>query len=47
VEVRLDERFGKAARRPTRVAEVRALTFDVSSGDVANLHFQEGKQMPF
>jgi ferric-dicitrate binding protein FerR (iron transport regulator) len=47
VEVRLDPRFGEAARRPTRVAEVRALTFDIASGDVANLQFQEGKQMPF
>jgi hypothetical protein len=47
VEVRLDERFGEAARRPTRVAQVRALTFDVSKGDVANLHFEEGKKPPF
>jgi hypothetical protein len=47
VEVQLDERFGAAARRPARVAEVRALKFDVASGDVANLHFQEGKRMPF
>jgi hypothetical protein len=47
VEVRLDQRFGEAARRPARVAEVRAVTFDVATGDVTNLHFQEGKQMPF
>jgi hypothetical protein len=40
-------RFGQAARRPTRVAAVRALSFDVKSGDVENLHFQEGKQLPF
>jgi hypothetical protein len=47
VEVQLDRRFGQAARRPTRVAAVRALSFNVKSGDVENLHFQEGKQMPF
>jgi hypothetical protein len=47
VELQLDERFGKTARQPARVAEVRAVSFDVASGDVANLEFQEGKQMPF
>jgi hypothetical protein len=43
----LDERFGEAAQQPLRVAEVRAVSFDVESGDVAALHFQEGKKMPF
>jgi anti-sigma factor RsiW len=47
VEVQLDQRFGKAARQPARIAEVLAITFDVRSGDIAPLHFQEGKQMPF
>jgi hypothetical protein len=47
VEVKLNERFGKPARRPARIAEVRAVTFDVKNGDVETLHFEEGKQMPF
>jgi hypothetical protein len=47
VEVQLNERFGKAARHPVRVAEVTARSFDVESGDIDTLHFQEGKQMPF
>jgi hypothetical protein len=47
VELQLDERFGDAAQRPLRVAEVRAVSFDVESGDVAPLHFEEGKLMPF
>jgi len=47
VEVRLDERFGSAARHPVRVADVQAVSFDVKSDDVGPLHFQEGKQMPF
>jgi hypothetical protein len=47
VEVRLDERFGSAAKRPARIAEVRAVTFDVTKGDVETLPFKEGKEMPF
>jgi ferric-dicitrate binding protein FerR (iron transport regulator) len=45
VELRLDERFGN--QRPLRVTEVRAVHFDIKSGDVETLHFEEGKQMPF
>jgi hypothetical protein len=29
------------------VAEVRAVSFDIKSGDVKAVEFQEGKQMPF
>jgi ferric-dicitrate binding protein FerR (iron transport regulator) len=47
VELQLDERFGDAARQPVRVAEVRAVTFDTDSGEVAVKQFQVGKQMPF
>jgi ferric-dicitrate binding protein FerR (iron transport regulator) len=47
VEVRLDQRFGKAAQRPARIAEVIAVTFDVKSGDIVKFPFEEGKQMPF
>jgi len=47
VELQLDQRFGDAAERPLRVAEVRAVSFEVESGDVAPLHFEEGKKMPF
>jgi ferric-dicitrate binding protein FerR (iron transport regulator) len=47
VELQLDERFGAAVHQPLRVAEVRAYKFDVESGDVEPLEFQEGKQMPF
>jgi ferric-dicitrate binding protein FerR (iron transport regulator) len=47
VELRLDERFGNSAQQPVRVAEVRALTFAVESGEVAVKQFEEGKQMPF
>jgi hypothetical protein len=47
VELRLDERFGEAAERPLRVAEVRAVSFDVQTGDVGAMHFEEGKAMPF
>jgi ferric-dicitrate binding protein FerR (iron transport regulator) len=47
VEVRLNERFGNAAQRPARIAEVLAVKFDVESGDIEKLPFEEGKQMPF
>jgi ferric-dicitrate binding protein FerR (iron transport regulator) len=47
VELHLDERFGKAAKRPARIAEVRAVSFDVKSGDIETMHFEEGKDMPF
>ncbi|HJQ82287.1 MAG TPA: hypothetical protein VJ828_20160 [Lacipirellulaceae bacterium] len=47
VELQLDERFGEAVNQPLRVAEVHAVTFDIESGDVAKLEFEEGKQMPF
>lgn len=47
MELQLDERFGAAVHQPLRIAEVRAVTFDVESGDVAPLDFEEGKQMPF
>ncbi len=47
VELQLDERFGDAVHQPLRVAEVRAVSFDIKSGDVETLEFQEGKQMPF
>jgi hypothetical protein len=47
VEVRVDERFGKAAKRPARIADVRAVSFDVKSGDIETFEFQAGKQMPF
>jgi FecR protein len=47
VELQLDKRFGEAVGHPLRVAEVHAVTFDVQSGDVAAIDFQEGRQMPF
>jgi FecR protein len=47
VELQLDARFGEAVNQPLRVAEVHAVTFDIESGDVAKLEFEEGKQMPF
>jgi hypothetical protein len=47
VELQLDERFGDAVHQPLRVAEVRAVSFDIKSGDVKAVEFQEGKQMPF
>jgi hypothetical protein len=47
VELQLDERFGDAVHQPLRVAEVRAVSFDIKSGDVETVEFQEGKQMPF
>jgi ferric-dicitrate binding protein FerR (iron transport regulator) len=47
VEVRIDKRFGKMAQRPAYIAEVHAVSFDIKTGDVEKLHFQEGKQMPF
>ena len=47
VELQLDERFGEAAHQPLRVPEVRAYSFDVEVGNVAPMHFQEGKDMPF
>jgi hypothetical protein len=47
VELQLDERFGAAVHQPLRVAEVRAVSFDIKSGDVKVVEFQEGKQMPF
>jgi RNA polymerase sigma-70 factor (ECF subfamily) len=30
-----------------RVAQVHALSFDVNSGDVAPMNFEQGKSMPF
>jgi hypothetical protein len=47
VELQLDERFGAAAHQPVRVAQVHALSFDVSSGDVAPMKFAQGTSMPF
>jgi ferric-dicitrate binding protein FerR (iron transport regulator) len=49
VEVGLDKRFGTAANRPVRIAEVRAVTFDIDSDsrDVEAMPFPEGMQMPF
>jgi ferric-dicitrate binding protein FerR (iron transport regulator) len=47
VELQLDERFGESASQPVRVAEVRAVLFDVATGEVAVKQFEEGKQMPF
>jgi hypothetical protein len=47
VELQLDKRFGEAVNQPLRVAEVHAVKFDIESGDVAKLEFEEGKQMPF
>jgi hypothetical protein len=47
IELQLDKRFGKAAQQPVRVAEIHAVSFDVQSGDVARMHFEEGKKMPF
>jgi ferric-dicitrate binding protein FerR (iron transport regulator) len=47
VEVRVDERFGKAAQIPAWVAEVQAVEFNIKSADIQKLHFEEGKTMPF
>jgi hypothetical protein len=47
VDVRLNERFGKAAEAPVHVAEIHAVSFNTDLGDVAPMHFQEGKEMPF
>ena len=47
VELQLNERFGKAAQHPIRVAEIHAVTLDVQSADIAKVPFEEGKQMPF
>ena len=47
VEFQLNERFGKAAQHPIRVAEIHAVTLDVQSADIAKVPFEEGKQMPF
>jgi hypothetical protein len=47
VELQLDKRFGDSAQQPVRVAEVRAVTFDSDSGEVAVKQFEVGKQMPF
>jgi ferric-dicitrate binding protein FerR (iron transport regulator) len=47
VELQLDERFGAAAHQPLRVAEVRAVFFDVSTGEITAPQFEQGKQMPF
>jgi hypothetical protein len=49
VELRLDARFGKAAnaKRPARIPEVRAVSFDAEWDDIRPLHFEEGKDMPF
>ena len=47
VELQLDERFGQAVHQPVRVAQIHAVSFDVKRGDVATLHFEDGKSMPF
>jgi ferric-dicitrate binding protein FerR (iron transport regulator) len=47
VELRLDERFGKAAKKPARISEVRAVSFDAAWDDIKPVHFEEGKNMPF
>jgi hypothetical protein len=47
VELQLDERFGQAVHQPVRIAEVHAVSFDVKAGDIATLHFEDGKKMPF
>jgi hypothetical protein len=47
VELQLDERFGAAAHQPVRVAQVHALSFDVNSGDISPMEFEQGKSMPF
>jgi hypothetical protein len=47
VELRLDKRFGETAQQPVRVAEVRAVSFDVETGEVAVQQFEQGKRMPF
>jgi ferric-dicitrate binding protein FerR (iron transport regulator) len=47
VEVRVDERFGKAAQRPARISDVHAVSFDVTSDDIKPYDFQPGKKMPF
>jgi ferric-dicitrate binding protein FerR (iron transport regulator) len=47
VELRLAERFGRAARQPLRAPEVTAYHFDVDSADIEKLHFTEGLDMPF
>jgi hypothetical protein len=47
VEVRLDPQFGERATRPAYIAEVRAVSFDTTSGDLETIQFEEGKQMPF
>ena len=47
VELQLDERFGEVAHQPLRVAEVRAVHFDVGSADVVALPFNQGEEMPF
>jgi hypothetical protein len=47
VEVKLNDRFGTAAQRPVRVAEIHAVKFDVRSADVAPAPFVAGSAMPF
>jgi hypothetical protein len=47
VEVKLDDRFGSAAQRPVRVAEIHAVKFDVQSADIAPAPFVAGSAMPF
>jgi hypothetical protein len=47
VELQLDERFGEAAEQQLRIADVRAVKFDATAGDVSTLPFNQGEQMPF
>lgn len=47
VEVQLNERFGKPAQHPGRVAAIHAVRFDVKSADLTPVPFVEGKTMPF
>ena len=44
---KLDKRFGQAVHQPVRIPQVHAVSFDVKSGDIATLYFEEGKIMPF
>jgi ferric-dicitrate binding protein FerR (iron transport regulator) len=47
VELQLDPRFGEEAHQPLRVAEVRTVAFDITTGEITAPQFEEGKQMPF
>jgi ferric-dicitrate binding protein FerR (iron transport regulator) len=47
VELQLDKRFGEAVHKPAYVSAIHAVTFDVAAGDIKNIEFEPGKQMPF